>query len=229
MKFKGDLLKGITVPVFPPVSAIAEFIHSGSTMAEVENMCYEDRCTRPVPSGSLIDEFERLKLTPVEIEREIAAFKNRMLNVEEYSESPFSAYKNGFGYIFKWGYILEHDTAPVEANFFHFFDWEFCLDTMLYKAHKIRMPMEQLSDLCVNYLYSLDKESWPVIVTDGSETSSFGLIRLAHRNSGQAAKELKSTRRWLAKEFVLKILPDLISHLNEILENIERQPVSHQH
>lgn len=165
------------------------------------------------PSAAVINEFMRNGWTQETVEHALSS--NKWKEQEGYEESPLQEYKQGSGYIFDWGHVIEGYSSPLEDSPCHVMSWDFCLDEALNKAHSQDMCLHEFSNLCEEFLSGLNQKNWPIIVTDGGSMSSFCLYFQTLDVTDNPSAQIDNARHWGAVEFLEKILPELLVFLDE--------------
>ena len=140
-----------------------------------------------------------------------------------FAESPLEAYKGGVGYQFEWGHVIECFGAPVDdyvPNYCIF--WEFCLDDILTKFHQEGRHLDELSDLCLDFIESVGHKdkSWQAEPSEGDQMSCFAMHIITQDASDKAAQEVETARQWMAKFFLIKVVPDLLEYLETQLTHV---------
>lgn len=169
------------------------------------------------PSTAVLTEFMRNGWTQNDIVRALSATPWK--EDEGCEESPLEKYKGGVGYFFDWGHVIESHGDPFEDVSCFYSSWEFSLDGMLSKAHQVGFCLDDLCDLCIEFIGNLEMSSWPVFLADGSAMSSFCLmIQTTDDDPDRAKNEIAEARRWIANEFFEGVLPSLLLFLDNKLQ-----------
>ena len=103
-------LRGETVPVRPSTAVLTEFMRNGWTQEDLDRALSD----RPWDENNFA-------LCPE----------------PAFAESPLESYKGSVGYLFDWGHVIEIHGAPFEGVPCYSVTWEFCLDTILSKTHRV--------------------------------------------------------------------------------------------
>lgn len=137
------------------------------------------------------------------------------------------ALKNGTGYNFDWGHIVEQIFERAQDHkhgYIKSVTWYFCLDKMLAKFHQAGGNLGELSELSLNYIGRLKRQgesSWPVELSDDDSFEAFSLGVSTDDNTEYGEKKINDARCWIAEIFLVKHLPSLIQYLDNVNASAE--------
>lgn len=132
-----------------------------------------------------------------------------------------SCYVKAEGYSFQWGHILE-DISEIEddGKKIRLASWNFCLDDLLVKFHEVGLHLDDLSQMCIDVIFSAEKRmnfraQIPdyITVAEGNKVSSFEL--LVFETAENDFNEISVAREWIVCCF-------LDPMLNQILVAVEK-------